>query len=456
MNPYEVLKLQEGADKARVKRAYFRLLREHSPEKDPEGFARIREAYEQLSEAEEVEAGPSFSIPDHPYARMFADQVERCRKEGRKHLAKETAEEGWERFPDTLYFLYQTAVMQRECGNTGKAVKNARLLVEKEPGNKWFWRELAMSSYMRGYTNKAYPAFRKAWEMGCRDMDFLHMYALECRECDDPKTGREILLPLTDSGKRWKREEIEDAQEAFIAQAYFETELGDGSDMDELARRYGRFLERYRTYLTGDVEVCADILGVMFANGVSPSTAGDCMRAIQKLAESGPDTESREENLRYLDGLRIALMNHDENVCRSLQYMNELLALPEESDRYSVTDCKLCLIEEREKILETEEYIRENYPSFYEEFRPFLERIRKSRDAEAVRYRLLQDYRRMMEYYEPGNYLRWHPERRDDVFGRQVATSEESFVRSGKKIGRNDPCPCGSGKKYKFCCGRGR
>ena len=26
--------------------------------------------------------------------------------------------------------------------------------------------------------------------------------------------------------------------------------------------------------------------------------------------------------------------------------------------------------------------------------------------------------------------------------------------REGKKIGRNDPCPCGSGKKYKKCCGR--
>ena len=23
------------------------------------------------------------------------------------------------------------------------------------------------------------------------------------------------------------------------------------------------------------------------------------------------------------------------------------------------------------------------------------------------------------------------------------------------KVGRNDPCPCGSGKKYKNCCGRG-
>lgn len=27
-------------------------------------------------------------------------------------------------------------------------------------------------------------------------------------------------------------------------------------------------------------------------------------------------------------------------------------------------------------------------------------------------------------------------------------------VRRGKKVGRNDPCPCGSGKKYKKCCGR--
>mgnify|MGYP001191492091 CR=1 FL=1 len=27
-------------------------------------------------------------------------------------------------------------------------------------------------------------------------------------------------------------------------------------------------------------------------------------------------------------------------------------------------------------------------------------------------------------------------------------------IRKKKKPGRNDPCPCGSGKKYKYCCGR--
>jgi len=30
---------------------------------------------------------------------------------------------------------------------------------------------------------------------------------------------------------------------------------------------------------------------------------------------------------------------------------------------------------------------------------------------------------------------------------------QETVKREGKKIGRNDPCPCGSGKKYKKCCG---
>ncbi|MCB2225190.1 MAG: preprotein translocase subunit SecA [Desulfarculaceae bacterium] len=33
-------------------------------------------------------------------------------------------------------------------------------------------------------------------------------------------------------------------------------------------------------------------------------------------------------------------------------------------------------------------------------------------------------------------------------------TQPETVQRQGKKVGRNDPCPCGSGKKYKKCCGR--
>ena len=41
----------------------------------------------------------------------------------------------------------------------------------------------------------------------------------------------------------------------------------------------------------------------------------------------------------------------------------------------------------------------------------------------------------------------------------QAPTSERliqhgPYKRTSPKIGRNDKCPCGSGKKYKNCCGR--
>ena len=42
--------------------------------------------------------------------------------------------------------------------------------------------------------------------------------------------------------------------------------------------------------------------------------------------------------------------------------------------------------------------------------------------------------------------------KRKELF--KEAKNLHTIVRAEKKVGRNDPCPCGSGKKYKFCCGK--
>ena len=39
---------------------------------------------------------------------------------------------------------------------------------------------------------------------------------------------------------------------------------------------------------------------------------------------------------------------------------------------------------------------------------------------------------------------------------KDVQMPKTPYVRKGAKVGRNDPCPCGSGKKYKKCCGRNK
>ena len=43
------------------------------------------------------------------------------------------------------------------------------------------------------------------------------------------------------------------------------------------------------------------------------------------------------------------------------------------------------------------------------------------------------------------------PEKRKELYLEQ---KKSGTVVKAKKIGRNDPCPCGSGKKYKYCCGK--
>ncbi|MCR5624769.1 MAG: SEC-C domain-containing protein [Lachnospiraceae bacterium] len=42
-------------------------------------------------------------------------------------------------------------------------------------------------------------------------------------------------------------------------------------------------------------------------------------------------------------------------------------------------------------------------------------------------------------------------EKRKEIY---MSSKNSGTVRNDQKVGRNDPCPCGSGKKYKFCCGR--
>ena len=45
------------------------------------------------------------------------------------------------------------------------------------------------------------------------------------------------------------------------------------------------------------------------------------------------------------------------------------------------------------------------------------------------------------------------PERRTELYREQ---KKSGTIVKERKVGRNEPCPCGSGKKYKYCCGRAK
>jgi len=50
---------------------------------------------------------------------------------------------------------------------------------------------------------------------------------------------------------------------------------------------------------------------------------------------------------------------------------------------------------------------------------------------------------------------RWtYSEKQSTIHKKVHNEPQQPVVRDSPKVGRNDPCPCGSGKKFKKCCGK--
>ena len=50
--------------------------------------------------------------------------------------------------------------------------------------------------------------------------------------------------------------------------------------------------------------------------------------------------------------------------------------------------------------------------------------------------------------------IKLEPDKPEDIKDLEILLNTPKTRIAEKKVGRNDPCPCGSGKKYKKCCGK--
>ena len=72
--------------------------------------------------------------------------------------------------------------------------------------------------------------------------------------------------------------------------------------------------------------------------------------------------------------------------------------------------------------------------------------IARRMEADGVNFKSIRQMKKWMKDHEAELRKEGNPEQHH----------VETVVHEGPKIGRNDPCPCGSGKKYKKCCGAGK
>ena len=103
-----------------------------------------------------------------------------------------------------------------------------------------------------------------------------------------------------------------------------------------------------------------------------------------------------------------------------------------------------------------QEYKREAF----EMFEQLLERIKHDVIAFLMRIQLNEPQQAAVQFDEPSeDAMQFQHPNVENAFADDEEVVEASFdnatyEREGDKVGRNDPCPCGSGKKYKHCHGK--
>ena len=97
------------------------------------------------------------------------------------------------------------------------------------------------------------------------------------------------------------------------------------------------------------------------------------------------------------------------------------------------------------------------YPYTYEDNRDFFEEVKNNpeKTAEKILDKLLS-YTQDTSREEVARSLQLDYQRacENEKEPTYVYDGMDTYRRIQPKVGRNDPCPCGSGKKYKKCCGR--
>lgn len=451
---YEILGVSPEASQNEIKKAYFKRIRQYSPEKDPEKFRELREAYEALKDQEEK--GPSFPPLEDRMEQLFLKQILENEKSTDFSLMRDVCEEAVRLFPDKVQFRYHLAIAQRKAGNTGKAVKTSEELVKREPENKWYWKELAMACIERGFTKKAFPAILKAYEMGCRDNDFLLSASLMCNEISQCDTGMKLLFALVEKEKHWSRQEIPEVLEAYTGLCVMEK----GSDAGRVLESLERFLMQYSVYLEENMEMLLQVLMTVMLLLEKDNTYTEMIdRIVQHLQNTCRSEENRELISIFVEERKLDRLFNDERIGETIKY-GIVPYIEEEMDAevrtYGILDMKLCMLKEKEEILPQLEIIEKEYLFFYEKISDFVEKLRSGKNLDYMKEALQRQYASLSQYMSDGRYFELYPEEKIRSCGTVFYQDEESqpYVRETKKVGRNDPCPCGSGKKYKHCCGK--
>jgi len=357
------------------------------------------------------------------------------------------------------------AQLQIYAGNYQKAAANAEKAAQLAPEDAQVQMMLANALWDRGWKNKAIPAYQKAYELGERDKAFLLSYAAAMEEMGDRREVAELEEELFREQQCKRYDELIGYHNLYYN--ILENRTLFAEDVEALLDHYDTWIRANREY---DGEELISPLNhfISYRQGLlsDRKISTRVERSLREAQKVGAINEDQLFNLRCLLQQRAIEVDRRLTSKRWCKLAELMEYDPDEYGGFSkvrVYDQLLCLMKgESEALKKDLPIIKTSYPILYDTYGQILNEMVQY-PVDAYKY-LKPEFERLVRklaMYDDCEFCALYPEElrvktyASDPGGKEELvydSFEDPYVREKDKVGRNDPCPCGSGKKFKKCC----
>ena len=433
MNYYELLNIERDADANQVKRAYFSAVKLHSPDFDPEGFKAIRIAYETLIDAKS-RAG---------YDAFFTESGD---LQNDLLAARELIREN--KYKQAMEFL--TVLSDRNPASADARRLLATVL--------WYLKKSGTADKMCGELLEKYPSdyetllLRAKIAASMRHIDKANEYFTDAVNADpsNPKAWIAYLrFGLNDAHSqvpnifyRAMEQDIDMFRDKYVFYLVGAQSTNLFNSENQL-----QYLDKFAEFFINDKDpdegTYSEVMGLMPRFIEKDEFIPFVEKILPALEKSKQCDDEDEKSFIYI---RIAIIMHK---LRSDKRIHDVLVditgclMEEEIDKDDRLQMEVYIVFHISDLRPSIKVLKNEYPECFKLNQAFYLDVLNEKKEDY----LTDKYTGIYKKIRPKNVVFRGEEFHDDD------DDEKPYIRESPKVGRNDPCPCGSGKKYKKCCG---
>jgi tetratricopeptide (TPR) repeat protein len=438
---YEVLGVASTAAEAEIKRAYFNMVRKYQPDRFPEEFKEIRAAYETLMDGQKrAEYDAIGDLP--PSVAPLFHEAQRLDHVGKRRNAAELYQLILKSHPDLDNVRKEYALSLSADDKTGKAAEVWEELCRRHPDNPQYVRKLSQCYFDRGWHKKALTEARRALTLDRSSLDsWSLLVSCAVENLKSSSASWDELCVIANEALDAVREVKTDEWKKIYIHTY--AFLTAGIDKPGKAKKYLREIIRLiREGGRAGGNEGRQALGEILAFIPAASLAA-LYPELKEMAALLPDLPGLIRG--KLDAVRLSFEIESLVEKKFHEIFRDLFRIlnadvEEEDDELEVTSIEFHLLDDKKTFDPQIRRLREEFPELYALHASFFNAALRTRDPEKMLYQRSKKIRKLKR-------LAGFDEEEPD------SGQTETVRRSQPKVGRNDPCPCGSGKKYKHCCG---